>query len=157
MKENTISQWLVYKGAALLLFIIFSYAIYDVIYGGSLREIQSLINHGDIIHLYRQSIACVSGIPICIYFVFFSLRVLFQKGITPSRKQSYIGLAWGIFSIVAVFFGVVGTFLIPIGLMFSPYNHCPQERLSAYYVTDIELCKTMVPKSWSTQDKNSNK
>ena len=147
MIKNTISQWLIYKSASLFLMTVFSYVLYDVINGDSLYEVKSLIAHGNIIKFQYQSGACISGIPIFIYFIFFSIRVLFSKKIKPSKKQSTIGVTWGIFSAISFGIGLTAAFLVPILLIFSPYSNCPQERLGAYYVTDLDLCKTIDPRN----------
>lgn len=147
MKKNSTSQWLIYKSACFLLITTFTYVIYDIIYGGTLLELQSLFNHGDIIHIYRQSIACASGIPIFTYLIFAAIRGLFTKGFTPPKKLTSIGLICGAFSTLIVFLGVIGTLLLPIGLTFSPYSNCPQERLGSYYVIDLEICEHINPKN----------
>ena len=153
MDKNTALQWLIYKSASILLITAFSYVLYDVIYGSSLNEVKSLIAHGNVMKFQHQSAACVGGIPIFIYFILFSFRVLFSERIKPSRKQSTLGKIWGVFSAISFCIGITFAFLVPILLMFSPYSNCPQEKLGAYYVTDLELCKTIDPKNWKIEKK----
>lgn len=145
-KEYTTSQWLLHKVALMFTSVTSSYIVYDIIYGGTLYEIRSLINHGDIINIYRQSIAVLSSIPIFIHVIFFSISTLFKKGIAPTKKLSRLGLIWAIFSTIIFIFGFIASFLIPFGLIFSSYSNCNEERLSSYYVTNLELCKTIDPR-----------
>lgn len=145
-KEYTTLQWLLHKGALVFLLVTFSYLVYDIVYGGILYEVQSLINHGDIIHTHRQSIAALSGVPILIYVIFFSIFTLFKKGITPTRKLSRLEFFWTAFSTALFILGFIASFLLPFGLMFSSYSNCNEERLSSYYVTNLELCKTIDPR-----------
>jgi len=147
MKKNSTSQWLIYKGACILSIIILMCFIYAIIYSGTLSELQSLIHHGDIIHIYNQSIACIGGIPILTCAIFSALRGLITKGTTPPKKLTSLGLIWLCISTAIAFTGLIGTILTPIGLMFSPYKNCPQERLSSYYVINLELCEQINPRN----------
>ncbi len=111
-KEYTTLQWLLHKGALVFLLVTFSYLVYDIVYGGILYEVQSLINHGDIIHTHRQSIAALSSVPILIYVIFFSISTLFKKGITPTRKLSRLEFFWTAFSTVLFILGFIAFFLL---------------------------------------------
>ncbi|RJT22367.1 hypothetical protein [Buttiauxella izardii] len=147
MKKNSTSQWVIYKGACVFSIMIFMFFIYAIIFGGTFNELQSLIKHGDIIHIYSQSIACACGIPIFTCAIFSAFRGLITKGTTPPKKLTSIGLIWGCISMAIAMAGVVGTILTPIGLMFSSYSNCPQERLTSYYVINLELCEHINPQN----------
>lgn len=65
--------------------------------------------------------------------------------------SAYLGGALSVFTFLIF---LIIAFLLPIWLMFSSYSNCPQERLGAYYVTDLELCKTIDPRNWKIEKIN---
>ena len=143
MTKDTILQWLIYRSAAVILIAGMSAALYFIIFSAPMHDIRSLYMHGDIIIYHTKAAAGAAGAPVYIYGIFVGLRVLFTKGVKPPTTQTSIGVIFGSICVITTFLGFVIAFLIPIGLMFSPYSNCPQERLGAYYVTDLELCKTI--------------
>ena len=147
MIKDTVLQWIIIKGASIAMLLSASILLYFIIYFSPMNDLHSLYIQGNIIVYHAKSIACVGAIPLCLYFIFFSLRVFFSKGVVPPTKRTFIGTIWGAFSAFTFLIFLIIAFLLPVWLMFSPYSNCPQERLGAYYVTDLELCKTIDPRN----------
>lgn len=153
MSRETILQWLLYRGAAVLLIIIAYALLYFIFFSVPMYDLQSLLLHDEIIVYHAKAVACVGAIPLCIYLIFVALRVLFTKGVKPPTKQTSMGKICGSLSVIAFFLSLIIAFLVFIGLLFSPYSSCPQEKLGNYYVTDLELCKTIDPRNWKIEKK----
>ncbi|WP_183272252.1 DUF1240 domain-containing protein [Buttiauxella sp. A111] len=154
MNREYLLQWIVVKGVSLILISIISSLLYFIIYSVPMCDLRSLYANDDIIIYHAKAVACVGAIPLCIYFIFLGLRVLFAKGTTIPTNRTKIGKIWGAFGVITTALGFIIAFLIPIGLAFSTYSNCQQEKLEYYYVTDLELCKTIVPNRWFIQDNN---
>lgn len=151
MNNCIILQYMMYKFAAIVIMAAFSTLLYFTIFSIPMYDLHSLYKQGEIIVYHGKVIACIGGVPLYIYFIFLSLRVIFSKGITPPNNQTSIGTIWGVFSLVVCVLGFIAAFLIPLVLIVSPYSQCHQEKLSAYYVTDQKLCATITPKRWFTK------
>jgi len=153
MNRDTILQWLLYRSAAVLLILMMYALLYFILFSVPMYDLLSLLLHDDIIVYHAKAAACVGAIPFCIYLIFVALRVLFTKGVKPPTKQTSMGNVCGILSVIIFFLSFIIALLVSIGLMFSPYNRCPQEKLDNYYVTDLELCKTIDPRNWKIEKK----
>ncbi|MFP2517091.1 DUF1240 domain-containing protein [Buttiauxella agrestis] len=153
MSRETILEWLLYRGAAVVLIAIMSAVLYFIFFSVPMYDLHSLYMHDEIIVYHTKAVAGAAGTPIYIYFILISLRVLFMRGIKPPTTQTFIGRIYGAFSLIVSIVCLIIAFLIPIGLAFSPYSSCPQEKLGNYYVTDLELCKTIEPRNWKIEKK----
>ncbi|RJT22366.1 DUF1240 domain-containing protein [Buttiauxella izardii] len=153
MNKEIILEWLLYRGAAVIMILLMFTLLYFILFSVPLYDLRSLLLHDKIIIYHAKAVACVGAIPLCIYLIFVALRVLFTKGIKPPTKQTSIGKVCSGFSVIATFLSLIIAFLIPIGLMFTPYHNCPQEKLGAYYVTDLELCENIDPRNWKIEKK----
>jgi len=152
MSRNTILKWLLDKGAAIILILIMSAIVYCILFiDDTIDQLWSLYLHGDIISYNAKGIAGAAGFPIYIYSICAGIRVLFSKGVMPPTKQTAIGVIFMPFFVITTIPGFIIAFLIPIGLAFSPYSNCPQEKLGNYYITDLELCKTIEPRNWKIE------
>ncbi|WP_034492154.1 hypothetical protein [Buttiauxella agrestis] len=152
MSRNTILKWLLYKGAAIILILIMSAIVYCILFiDDTIDQLWSLYLHGDIISYNAKGIAGAAGLPIYIYSICAGIRVLFSKGVMPPTKQTAIGVIFMPFFVITTIPGFIIAFLIPIGLMFTPYHNCPQEKLGAFYVTDLKLCKNIDYKNWTLE------
>ena len=151
MSKQITLQWIIIKTSSIAMLLSASTLLYFIIYSVPMNDLHSLYIQGDIIVYHAKSIACVGAIPLCFYFIFLSLRVFFSKGVAPPTKRTLIGTIWGAFSAFTFLIFLIIAFLLPVWLMFSPYSSCPQERLGAYYVTDLELCKTIDPRNWKIE------
>ncbi|WP_167457979.1 hypothetical protein [Rahnella woolbedingensis] len=152
MKEYTLLKWVVYKLLTVFLVFVFLGLLYFVINFGELYQVLSLLRHKDIIVFDRGSIAAVGGIPMLIYILFFSLRTLFSKGLVAPKKQTVPGKVLMVFSILIFALSYIAMLIIPFVLMTSPYTRCHEEKLSAYYVLDPQLCTTITPEYWQSYD-----
>jgi fatty acid desaturase len=152
MREYTWSKWFFYKLLTVFLICVFLGLIYFVINFGELYQVLSLLRHRDIIIFNRGSLAAVGGIPILVYILFFSLRTLFSKGLLAPKKPTALGKVWMYLSVAVFAFSYIAMWIIPFVLMASPYTRCHEEKLSAYYVIDPQLCKTITPKYWQSYD-----
>ncbi|MNC19432.1 hypothetical protein D3C75_673650 [compost metagenome] len=114
-------------------------------------DLHSLYMHDEIIVYHTKAIAGAAGIPVYVYGIFLGLRVLVTKGIKPPTTQTAIGIILTPFIAFVTLSGFIIAFLIPIGLMFTPYHNCPQEKLGAFYVTDLKLCKNIDYKNWTLE------
>ena len=151
MNRDTILQWLLYRCAAISLIAIMFAIVYSILFSDLIDELQSLYIHGNIIVYHTKAIAGAAGIPVYIYGIFAGLRVLFTKEVPPPTTQTSIGTIFTPLCVVITVLGFAIAFLTPIGLAFSPYSNCPQEKLGAYYVTNLELCKTIDPRNWKIE------
>jgi hypothetical protein len=149
MSKDTILQWIFIKGACIVMLTIMSAAIYFSLQ--SMDDLRSLYLHGNIIIYRTKVVASASGVPIYIYFIFTALRVLISKGTTIPTKRTFIGTVWGALSAVTTVTGMIIAFLVPIGLIFSPYSNCHEEKLGSYYVTDLKLCETIITNTHITK------
>ena len=156
MTKDAFVQWIIIKAVSLFSIGIMTIILYFMLFSVPMHDLRSLYTHGDVIVYHAKVIAGVAGTPLCIYVLCISLRALFSKGVNLPTKQTTIGTIWAAFSIIVFVLGLVIAFLLPVWLMFSPYSNCPQERLDAYYVTDLELCKTIDPRNWKIEKINEN-
>lgn len=141
MSRDIVLQWLLYRGAAIVMITIMFAAIYFS--SESIDYLHSLYAHGNIIVYNTKAVAGATGVPVYIYGICISLRVLFTKGVKPPTTQTPVGRILGAFCTIITVTGMITAFIIPIGLMFSPYSNCPQDKLGDYYVTDLKLCDTI--------------
>lgn len=148
MNKHTILQWVMYKCAAIFLIVVFFTLLYFTIFSIPMHDLHSLYIHDEIIVYHGKVIACIGGIPLYIYFIFLSLRVLLSKGVTTPKNRTFIGTVWGTLSLATCILGFIATFIIPISLRFSSYSQCHQEKLNEYYVTDQKICEKIIPKRW---------
>ncbi|MGK7244533.1 DUF1240 domain-containing protein [Buttiauxella agrestis] len=151
MHRETILEWLLYRGAAVVLILIMYALLCFILYSVPMYNLQSLLIHDEIIVYHAKAVACVGAIPLCIYSIFVALRVFFTKGVKPPTTQTSIGKVCSGVCVIVTFLSFIIAFLIPIGLAFSPYSSCPQEKLGNYYVTDLELCKTIEHRNWKIE------
>ncbi|MCS3604876.1 MULTISPECIES: DUF1240 domain-containing protein [Buttiauxella] len=151
MNRETILEWLLYRGAAVVLILIMYALLYFILYSVPMYDLRSLLLHNEIIVYHAKAVACVGAIPLCIYSIFVALRVFFTKGVKPPTTQTSIGKVCSGVCVIVTFLSFIIAFLIPIGLAFSPYSNCPQEKLGNYYVTDLELCKNIEPRNWKIE------
>ncbi|WP_192938060.1 hypothetical protein [Rahnella sikkimica] len=75
-----------------------------------------------------------------------------KKGIGPLKTSTALGHVWGTLSMVSICKGLIASFVIPFVLLASPYTNCREGKLSAYYVLDPQLCKTITPEYWQSYD-----
>lgn len=141
MSKDAILQWLLYRSIAVVLIFIMLIMINFSL--ESVNDLHSLYMHGDVIAYNTKSVVGAAGTPVYIYSIFIGLRVLFTKGVKPPTTQTSVGRILGTFSAIIAVTGMFIAFLIPIGLIFSPYSNCHEEKLGSYYVTDLKLCKTI--------------
>jgi len=154
MNKETILKWLFYKGVAIALIAIMSAIVYCILFiDDTIDQLRSLYLHDDIISYHTKGMAGAAGLPIYIYSICAGIRVLFSKGVMPPTKQTAIGIISMPFFVITTILGFIIAFLIPIGLVFTPYHNCPQEKLGNYYVTDLALCKTIEPRNWKIEKK----
>ncbi|WBM70900.1 DUF1240 domain-containing protein [Buttiauxella sp. WJP83] len=154
MTREYLLQWIKIKGASLILIGV-SFCMLDfIIYSVPMSDLRSLLSNSNIIIYHAKAVACIGAIPLFIYVIFTGFRVFFSKGTTIPTNRTKIGKIWGAFGVITASLGFIIAFLIPIGLAFSTYSNCQQEKLEYYYVTDLELCKTIVPNRWVIQDNN---
>ena len=148
MDKKNIQQWLAFKGGAIILMTVCVYYIYGVNNLIETFNTKSLFILADTIEYSGKIIICISGIPFFIWVFFFSLKVLFKKGIQPFKKYSAIGYIWMIISVASFVLGVIASFVIPFILMASPYTSCNVGKYSNYYVINPVLCKDIDPDEW---------
>ncbi|MFP2517090.1 hypothetical protein [Buttiauxella agrestis] len=151
MNRETILEWLLYRGAAVVMIAIMSAILYFIFFSVPMYDLHSLYMHDEIIVYHTKAIAGAAGIPVYVYGIFLGLRVLVTKGIKPPTTQTAIGIILTPFIAFVTLSGFIIAFLIPIGLMFTPYHNCPQEKLGAFYVTDLKLCKNIDYKNWTLE------
>lgn len=157
MNRKYFLQWMMIKGVGLFLMAFSAALLYFIIYTVPMYDLRSLYANANIVVYHTKAVACVGAIPLCIYVMFTGIRVLFSKGTSAPTNRTTIGFIWGTFSVITTFLGFIIAFLIPIGLAFSSYSNCHEEKLEAYYVTNPELCKTIVPNRWFLQEKSHTK
>ncbi|BCG11262.1 MULTISPECIES: hypothetical protein [Buttiauxella] len=151
MNRETILEWLLYRGAAVVMIAIMSVILYFIFFSVPMYDLHSLYMHDEIIVYHTKAIAGAAGIPVYVYGIFLGLRVLVTKGIKPPTTQTAIGIILTPVIAFVTLSGFIIAFLIPIGLMFTPYHNCPQEKLGAFYVTDLKLCKNIDYKNWTLE------
>jgi hypothetical protein len=148
MEENNIKKWILFKGASILSIALSLGYIYSVVLLMDIYDTKSLIMQGDIIEYNGKVIIGVGCIPIFIWLLFCSLKMLFKKGIEPFKKYTTIGYIWMVISVGCFILGFVASFIIPLILMASPYTSCNMGKYSSYYVINPDLCKTIVTDQW---------
>lgn len=146
MKENTTLRWLLFKFAGIFLMVISLAIIYNIYLLAKEYQIKSLITFSDTVVYSGKIIISISGIPVFIYMFFFAFRTVLNKGIAPLKKGTVIGQVWGLFSILSFALGLVASYLIPIVLLMLHYTSCHEDKLKVYYVTDPQLCTTIISK-----------
>lgn len=145
MKDNELRKFIIYKLSAAFMMVLSVVLICVVIKFTDMFNTSSIFYRGDIIQYNGKVIICVGGIPLFIWFFFFSLRILLHNGMKPLKKSTLIGSLWAGFSIACCCLGFVISFIIPFILMFSSYTSCNEDKLGSYYVIHPDLCKTIVP------------
>ena len=151
MTKDTFLQWVIIKAVSLASIGIMTTILYFMLFSVPMHDLHSLYIHGDVIVYHAKVVAGVAGTPLYIYVICISLRALFSKGVNLPTKQTSTGTIWATFSIIVFVLGLVIAFLLPVWLMFSPYSNCPQEKLGTYYVTNLDLCKTIDPINWKIE------
>lgn len=151
MNKEIILEWLLYRGAAVIMILLMFTLLYFILFSVPMYDLRSLLLHNEIIVYHAKAVACVGAIPLCIYSIFVALRVFFTKGVKPPTTQTSIGKVCSGVCVIVTFLSFIIAFLIPIGLAFSPYHNCPQEKLGAFYVTDLKLCKNIDYKNWTVE------
>ena len=146
MKENTTLRWLLFKFAGIFLMVISLAIIYNLYLLAKEYQIKSLITFSDTVVYNGKIIISISGTPVFIYMFFFAFRTVLNKGIAPLKKGTVIGQVWGLFSILSFALGLVASYLIPIVLLMLHYTSCHEDKLKVYYVTDPQLCTTIISK-----------
>jgi len=134
----------IYLRAWAFIMIIFLIAVlYSLLFGRTMTEFLSLIKTGDIIS-YDKTCALISSIPLFGYTIIALVRVLFSQDVQyrslPAPFESLV-LTAIIFSFII---GLIANCLVPFLFLGLSYTSCPQKKLQDFYVTDIELCKTIV-------------
>lgn len=148
MEKSNIKKWILFKGASFLSIAVSLGYIYSVALLMIVFNTKSLVMRGDIIEYSGKIIICIGGIPIFIWLFFFSLKMLFKRGIEPFKKYTAIGYIWMVVSVGFFILSFVASFIIPFILMASPYTSCNIGKYSNYYVINPELCKTIIPDQW---------
>ncbi|MGB7802632.1 hypothetical protein [Buttiauxella sp.] len=151
MSRQTILEWLLYRGAAVIIIAIMSAILYFIFYSTPMDDLRSLYMHDDIIVYHTKAIVGAAGTPVYVYGIFLGLRVLISKGVKPPTTQTVIGMILTPLIAFVTFSGFIIAFLIPFGLIFTPYHNCPQEKLGAFYVTDLKLCQNIDYKNWTLE------
>ncbi|MBF7978877.1 MULTISPECIES: hypothetical protein [Rahnella] len=152
MKEFNFSTWILYKSAALFLVLLAIGLIYFIVFYGELYEVLSFIKRPDVMMFESQSLVAVGTIPALIYLFFFSLRIIFSKGLLAPRKKSAIGDFFLAFSTVIFVISFIAMCIAPFVLFASSYTHCDEKVLKRYYVINPQLCKTIIPRYWLSYD-----
>ncbi|MDN4368103.1 DUF1240 domain-containing protein [Citrobacter portucalensis] len=106
----------------------------------------SLIRMGDVISYNKNTCAIVGGIPIIFLFSILSVFALFSKEGRLKKLPTTIELWMTMIVVISFLIGIIANCLIPFLLLGLSYTSCPQKKLQDFYVTDIELCKTIVDK-----------
>jgi hypothetical protein len=148
MEKINIKKWILFKGASILSIAVSMGYIYSVALLVIVFNTKSLVMQGDIIEYSGKIIICIGGIPIFIWLFFFSLKMLFKRGIEPFKKYTATGYVWMVVSVGFLILSFVASFIIPFILMASPYTSCNIGKYSNYYVINRELCKNIVPDQW---------
>ncbi|EHG7887924.1 MULTISPECIES: DUF1240 domain-containing protein [Citrobacter] len=124
--------------------IFFFSLLYMIFTGSIMKNFLSLIRMGEIISYNNNTCAIVGGIPTILIFSILSFFALFSKEGRLKKLSAAVEL-WMITIVVIPFLiGIIADCLLPFLLMAFSYTSCPQQELYDFYVTDIELCKTIV-------------
>lgn len=145
MEKSNAKKWILFKGASFLSIVLSLGYIYSVVLLMDIFNTKTLIIQGDTIEYSGKIIICIGGIPLFIWLFFFSLKMLFKKGIQPFKRYTTIGYIWMVLSVGCFILGFIASFIIPFILMASPYTSCNIGKYSSYYVINPDLCKTIVP------------
>ncbi|CBG91098.1 DUF1240 domain-containing protein [Citrobacter rodentium] len=129
---------------AIALILFFLANLDFLLFGRVMTDFLSLIKMGDIIS-YDKTCLLLSGAPVIILVLILSVVALFSKDAHASIPAPIEAPV--VFIVVfSLIIGFIVNFVVPILLAAFSYTSCPQEKLHDYYVTDIELCKTIVDK-----------
>lgn len=130
---------------AFFVIIFLTAVIYSLLFGRTMTEFLSLIKMGDIIS-YDKTCALIGSVPLISYTMIAVVRILLSKEAQyrslPNPYESLV-LTAITFSFII---GVIANCFVPFLLFGLSYTSCPQKKLQDFYVTDIELCKTIVDK-----------
>ena len=130
---------------AFFVIIFLTAVIYSLLFGRTMTEFLSLIKMGDIIS-YDKTCALIGSVPLISYTMIAVIRILLSKDVQyrslPNPYESLV-LTAITFSFII---GVIANCFVPFLLFGLSYTSCPQKKLHDFYVTDIELCKTIVDK-----------
>ncbi|EAO6762357.1 Uncharacterised protein [Salmonella enterica subsp. salamae] len=117
--------------------------LYSLLFGRTMTEFLSLIKMENVIS-YDKTCALIGSIPLIGYTVIALVRVLLSQNVQyrslPDPFESLV------LTTITVSFaiGLIANCIIPFFLLAFSYTSCPQKKLHDFYVTDIELCKTVV-------------
>lgn len=115
--------------------------------GAPMRSFISILHFSNIVYNYKMSIACVGGIPFLLCAILMILRALFCMSIRPpERRNLFENYLLPLSALIFVIF-LIASWLAPFLLILTDYQPCPGSSLQGYYVTDLNLCKTITPPS----------
>ncbi|KAA0544461.1 DUF1240 domain-containing protein [Citrobacter portucalensis] len=126
--------------------IFFCSLLYMIFTGSIMENFLSLIRMGDVISYNKNTCAIVGGIPTIFLFSILSVFALFSKEGRLKKMPTTIELWMTMIVVISFLIGIIANCLIPFLLLGLSYTSCPQKKLQDFYVTDIELCKTIVDK-----------
>lgn len=126
--------------------IFFCSLLYMIFTGSIMENFLSLIRMGDVISYNKNTCAIVGGIPTILIFSMFSVFALFSKEGRLKKRPTTIELWMTMIVVISFLIGIIANCLIPFLFLGLSYTSCPQKKLHDFYVTDIELCKTIVDK-----------
>lgn len=126
--------------------IFFCSLLYMIFTGSIIENFLSLIRMGDVISYNKNTCAIVGGIPTILIFSMLSVFVLFSKEGRLKKLPTTIELWMTMIVVISFLIGIIANCLIPFLFLGLSYTSCPQKKLQDFYVTDIELCKTIVDK-----------
>ncbi|ENR8890666.1 TPA: DUF1240 domain-containing protein [Citrobacter koseri] len=137
---------IIYVRAWIFIMIISLTAVlYSLLFGRTMTEFLSLIKIDDIIP-YNKTCELIGSIPLIGYTVIALIRVLLSQNVQyRSLPDPFESLVLTTITVSFVI-GLIANCIIPFFLLAFSYTSCPQKKLHDFYVTDIELCKTIVDK-----------